>query len=439
MDYKQAREYMTEINAYGSVLGLTNIKELLKRIDNPEQALSIIHVAGTNGKGSVISYLSTIYAEAGYKVGRYVSPTICKYRERIQINNRYIEKNDFAEGITLIQKEAEEMIKAGFSHPTSFEVETALALWYFKRCSCDLVILECGLGGSEDATNAIEKKICTVFASVSRDHMGILGNTLEEIARAKAGIMRQGVPAVSMKQEPVVEQVLQEKAAEMGTEIVFADVSEVNIVESDLDHQIFSYKDGEDYENIEIGLVGAHQINNAVLALKVIQVLQGKGFLVKKEAVYQGFAKTKWVGRFTTIHRNPRIIVDGAHNEDAAKKLAQIIKEQLGGRKLIFLMGVFKDKEYEKIVRETAPLASQIITFTIPDNERALSGMELAYAVSSYNENVTAADSLKEAVEMALLLAGKDDVILAFGSLAFIGRLMELLEEMKKESKPIGV
>lgn len=439
MDYRQAREYMAEINAYGSVLGLTNIKELLKRLNHPERELSIIHVAGTNGKGSVVSYLSTIYAEAGYKVGRYVSPTICKYRERIQVNNRYIEKSDFAEGITFIQKIAEEMVSKGFSHPTAFEVETALALWYYRRCGCDLVILECGLGGSEDATNAVEKKICTVFASISRDHMGILGDTLEEIAEAKAGIMRQGVPAVSMKQEPAVEQVLRDKAAEIGAELVFADDSQVKVVESNLDHQIFSYDDGEYYENIDIGLIGTHQISNAVLALKVVCILQDKGFRVEKKAIYQGFAKTRWIGRFTTIHKNPHIIVDGAHNEDAAKKLAQTIKEQLRGRKLIFLMGIFKDKEYEKIIKETVFLADQIITFTIPDNERALSGMELAYAVRACNENVTAADSLKEAVEMALLLAGKDDVILAFGSLSFTGKLMELLEEMKKKSKPIGV
>lgn len=436
MEYRQAREYMEELNGYGSVLGLTNIKVLLERLNYPEQELSIIHVAGTNGKGSVVSYLSTIYGEAGYKVGRYVSPTICKYRERIQVNNRYIEKSDFAEGISLIQKIAEEMVSEGLSHPTSFEVETALALWYFRRCCCDLVILECGLGGSDDATNAIEKKICTVFASISRDHMGILGETLEEIARAKAGIMRENVPAVSIGQEPVVEQILRDKATETGTELVLADDSKAKVLESNLDYQIFSC---EDYENIEIRLTGAHQVSNAVLALKVIRILQEKGFPVEREAVYQGFAKTKWIGRFTTIHKNPRIIVDGAHNEDAAKKLSQTIKEQLSGRKLIFLMGVFKDKEYKKIIKETVSLAEQIITFTIPDNERALSGMELAYAVRACNENVTAADSLKEAMEMALLLAGKDDVILAFGSLSFTGRLIELLEEMKKKSKPIGV
>ncbi len=436
MDYRQARNYMEEISGYGSVLGLANMQQLLERLNHPEQELSIIHVAGTNGKGSVVSYLSTIYGEAGYRVGRYVSPTICKYRERIQINNRYIEKSDFAEGITLIQGIIEQMVAEGLTHPTPFEVETALALWYYKRHNCDLVILECGLGGSEDATNAITKKICTVFASISRDHMGILGDSLEEIARTKAGIMVKDVPAVSMTQEPCVEQVLRQEAAKAGAEFVLADVTKATVTESSLDKQVFSY---EDYENLELSLAGEHQISNAVLALKVIETMQKKGFSVSREAIYQGFAKTKWIGRFTTIHKNPRIIVDGAHNEDAAKKLAKLVKQQLGHQKIIYLMGVFKDKEYEKIVKETAPFASQIITFTIPDNERALSGMELAYTVRDYNENVTAADSMKEALEMALLLAGKEDVILAFGSLSFIGRLTELMEEMKKKNKPIGV
>lgn len=436
MDYRQERNYMEEISGYGSVLGLANMQQLLERLNHPEQELSIIHVAGTNGKGSVVSYLSTIYGEAGYRVGRYVSPTICKYRERIQINNRYIEKSDFAEGITLIQGIIEQMVAEGLTHPTPFEVETALALWYYKRHNCDLVILECGLGGSEDATNAITKKICTVFASISRDHMGILGDSLEEIARTKAGIMVKDVPAVSMTQEPCVEQVLRQEAAKAGAEFVLADVTKATVTESSLDKQVFSY---EDYENLELSLAGEHQISNAVLALKVIETMQKKGFSVSREAIYQGFAKTKWIGRFTTIHKNPRIIVDGAHNEDAAKKLAKLVKQQLGHQKIIYLMGVFKDKEYEKIVKETAPFASQIITFTIPDNERALSGMELAYTVRDYNENVTAADSMKEALEMALLLAGKEDVILAFGSLSFIGRLTELMEEMKKKNKPIGV
>ena len=430
MNYAQAREYMESINQYGSVLGLENIRELLGRLGNPQEKLSLIHVAGTNGKGSVVSYLSTIYSKAGYQVGRYVSPTICKYRERIQINQRYIEKEEFAEGITIIKEIIEEMVAEQLPHPTPFEVETALAVWYFEKKKCQMVILECGMGGSLDATNVMEKKICTVFASISRDHMGFLGETLEEIAKNKAGIMRKGVPAVSMAQSEPVKKVLMEKAKKEGVPLFLADVKEATILETGIEKQRFSY---DNYENIEISLAGIHQISNAVLALKVIEVLKDKGFPISKEAVYEGFAQTKWVGRFTTIYEQPRIIVDGAHNEDAAKKLAESIRENLKGKRVIFLMGVFKDKEYEKIVEHTAVFASQIITFTIPENERALNGLELAYAVRKYNENVTAADSLKEALDMALLFAEKEDVIIAFGSLSFIGKLMELTEDLKKK------
>ena len=436
MNYKEAREYMEEINVYGSVLGLESIKELLKRMGNPEKDLSIIHVAGTNGKGSVVSYLSTIYASAGYVVGRYVSPTICKYRERIQVNNRYIEKEDFAEGITKIKEIADEMVQEGFSHPTPFEVETALTLWYHKKKQCDLVILECGLGGLDDATNVVEKKLATVFTAVSRDHMGILGETLEEIAEKKAGIMRKGVLAVSMSQESTVEALLRAKAEEYDTKLVFVKDSLVEVSESTLEKQVFSY--GQ-YENIQISLAGEHQIKNAVLAIKVVELLREQGYEVSKEALYQGLAETKWVGRLTTICKKPHIIVDGAHNEGAAKELAKTIKKQLKNKKLIFLMGVFKDKEYEKIAKETAALAEHIITFTIPKNERALSGLELAYAIRPYNSKVTVADSLKEALEMALLLTGEDGVILAFGSLSFLGKLMELTENIDKTKKFLGV
>lgn len=436
MNYKEAREYIEEINEYGSVLGLDNIRELLHRMGNPEKELSIIHVAGTNGKGSVVSYLSTVCAKAGYQAGRYVSPTICKYRERIQVNNRYIEKEDFAEGITQIKEIIGQMVQEGFAHPTPFEVETALALWYFRKKQCDLVILECGLGGLEDATNVIEQKLCTVFTSISRDHMGILGDSLEEIAETKSGIMRKGVPAVSIAQNPAVESVLRQQAEQREAELTFAEDRQAVVTESNLKKQVFSYKN---YENLEISLAGPHQIKNAILALEVIEVLKQKGFAISTQAIYQGFAETKWVGRLTTICQKPWIIVDGAHNEEAARQLAETIKNQLQDKRLIFLMGVFRDKEYEKIAKETAGFATHIITFTIPESERALSGLDLAYAIRPYNDKVTVADSLKEALEMALLLAKEDGVILAFGSLSFLGRLMELTKDLEKTRKLLGV
>ena len=233
-----------------------------------------------------------------------------------------------------------------------------------------------------------------------------------------------------MVQEPEADKVLRKQAQMMQADFILADAGKTQVLESDLDHQVFSY---ENYKGLEITLAGRHQIDNAVLALQVVETLQSK-FPVPETALRQGLLHTRWVGRCTTIRREPRIMIDGAHNEDAAQKLSQVIKEQLAGKRLIFMMGVFKDKEYDRIAALTAPLADQIITFTIPDNERALSGLELAYAVQKYNPRVTSADSLKEALKMALLLAGKEDVILAFGSLSFQGRLMELVERIWKKA-----
>lgn len=434
MDYKKAREYMEEISGYGSVLGLSNIRELLQRMGNPEKQLKIVHVAGSNGKGSVVSYLSTVYSNAGYRVGRYISPTICKYRERFQINNRYIAKEDFAKGITCISEIAEEMTQQGFAHPTPFEVETALCLWYFKEQNCDLVILECGLGGREDATNAIEEKLCTVFTSISMDHVGILGNTLTEIAKNKAGIMRKGTPAISIEQEKEVREVLEQCAREENCPLMFVSERQAEVKISNLEEQVFSVHDETmDYENLKIKLVGEHQIKNALLACKVITFLQNQGFVVSKEEIYEGMEKTRWLGRLTKVHDGPRIIVDGAHNEDAARQLAKVIEKHLKDCNLVYLLGIFKDKDYEKIIGYTAKYASQIITFTIPDNPRAMDGYELAKVVTKYNSNVTNADSLQEALEMAMLLAGKEGTLLSFGSLSFIGRLLEEIERYDKK------
>lgn len=435
MDYKQAREYIDDISGYGSVLGLSNIKELLRRMGNPERKLKIIHVAGSNGKGSVVSYLSTVYTTAGYQVGRYISPTICKYRERIQINNRYITKEDFAKGITCISQVAEEMADQGFAHPTPFEVETALCLWYFCEKNCDLVILECGLGGREDATNAIEEKLCTVFTSISMDHMGILGDSLEQIAENKAGIMRKNTPAISIEQAKEVEEVLEKCAKENHCTLQFVSSNQAKVSVSNLEEQIFSFRDETmNFENVRISLVGEHQIKNALLALKVITHLQDKGFFVEQEKIFEGMERTRWLGRLTKVHDSPRIIVDGAHNEDAAKQLAKVIDKHLKNCNLVYLLGIFKDKDYGKILEHTAKYAAQIITFTIPENPRAMDGYELAKVVREYNDRVTNADSLQEALEMAVLLAGDEGTILSFGSLSFIGRLMEEIERYDKKT-----
>ena len=211
MDYKEARVYLDEAAKYGSVLGLTTMTELLKRLGNPQDDLKFVHIAGTNGKGSVLAYLSTVLKEAGYKVGRYISPTLFSYRERIQVNEAYITKEAVARLTGLVKEAADEMAAEHLAVPTVFEMETAISFLYFKEECCDLVVLETGMGGREDATNVVKTTVLEVLASISMDHMGVLGNTLGEIAWNKAGIIKPGTAVVSMKQLPEAMQVIEEE------------------------------------------------------------------------------------------------------------------------------------------------------------------------------------------------------------------------------------
>lgn len=428
MNYQEARNYIEQTSCYGSVLGLDNISELLKRLHHPEEKLRFLHIAGTNGKGSVLAYLQSVLQETGVSVGCYLSPAIFKYRERIQYNGRYIEKEAFAKCLTQIAECVEEMQAEGFLHPTSFEIETALAFLYFKEKKCEIVVLETGLGGLLDATNVIPSPEVCIFTKISRDHMGILGDTLEEIAANKAGIIKPGAEVVSLVQEEAVMQVIRKKCLETGCVLTAADPQEAENICYGYEKQSFF---AGSFGQIEIGLAGTFQIGNAVLALKVLEVLKKRGFSLPQKAVREGMRKTKWYGRFSKIWDKPLVFMDGAHNEEAAVRLKESVLSYFQNKKRIFIMGVFADKEYDRIAEIMAPAAAEIVTFTIPENERALSGLDLARTVRKYNKQVTAADSLQEAVEMALLLAGEDGVVLAFGSLSYLGKLWEIFEKKR--------
>lgn len=425
MNYKQAMEYMEEIAKYGSVPGLNNIINLCEKLGNPQNDLKFVHIAGTNGKGSTLAYISTVLKEAGYRVGRYVSPTIFEYRERIQVNERMILKDALCRHLERIKEAIEELQVEGKSHPTPFEIETALGFLYFKEKKCDVVVLETGLGGTLDATNLITTTIISVIASVSMDHMAFLGDTLTEIAENKAGILKPGIPVVTMEQKDEVMQVIERKAKELHCELTVALETHASKIRYGVEKQKFDYRE---YKGLEIGLAGKCQIANAILAIEVLRVLSKKGFCIKEQALRDGLKKTVWRGRFTVVAKKPLFIVDGAHNEDAAIKLADSIRFYFTNKKIIYIMGILKDKEYEKIIANTAPYAEQIITVTTPGNPRALPAYDLAKAVKDYHPNVTAVDSLQEAVEMSYLLAGKDSVIIAFGSLSYLGELTEIVE-----------
>jgi dihydrofolate synthase/folylpolyglutamate synthase len=420
MTYQEAKAFLEGCNQYAGEYTLEPLKEMLKRLGNPEEQLRFIHIAGTNGKGSTLACISTVMKEAGYKVGRYISPTIYSYRERIQVNEEYIPQEALVRLTERIQETGEQMLKEGFSHPTMFEAETALAFLWFAEQNCDLVVLEVGMGGKTDATNVIHNTLAAVLVSISLDHMGILGNTLGEIAAQKAGIIKPGCTVVTAKQYPEVEEVIYRTAKSLNCPVAQTQPEQIVKKSRSLRGQTFDYKEWKD---IEISLAGEYQFLNAALALEVIDALREKGYVIPDSAVYNGLKHVVWNGRFTVIAEEPCFIIDGAHNRDAAMQLRRTIEQYLPGKRLIFIMGVLADKEYDLVARQTAPLADEIITVMTPDNPRALPAEVLAETVAKYQPHVQAAESLGDAVEKAYALAGKEDVILAFGSLSYLGAL----------------
>ena len=483
MKYAEALDFMEQIGKYGIVPGLEGIRELCRRLGDPQRELRFVHVAGTNGKGSVCAYMSAVLQCGGYRVGKYTSPAVLDWREEIQVNGSYIAKAAVGRYMEQLKAVCGEMAAEGRPHPTPFEVKTAMAFLYFRDKKCDIVVMETGMGGLLDATNVVEDTCVAVLTSVSMDHMGFLGKTLPEIAAQKAGIIKRGCHVVTAVQEPEVMEVLAGRAAALGCPLTVADARAAEHVRFGLEKQRFDYGG---LKKLEITLAGQCQIENAVTALEGLRALgigalgggeRGAGtlesrepeagalegaepeagalesrepgigaadgrapedeepggrirkreFPVREERLRQGMAQAVWPGRFAVVGRKPCFIVDGAHNEDAARKLVQSLELYFSGRRILYIMGMLRDKEYGKVIGLTHSLADQIITVTPPGNPRAMPAYELAAAVAQVHEKVTAADSLEEAVEMARLLADKEDVIVAFGSLSYLGRMLEIV------------
>jgi dihydrofolate synthase/folylpolyglutamate synthase len=484
LKYGEALAYLEELNRYGIVPGLKTVGELCRRLGNPQDALRFVHIAGTNGKGSVLSYLSSVLIQGGYRTGCYISPVIFDYRERIQVGGRPIPKTALCEGVERVRQICGQMAEDGLPHPTAFEAETALAFWYFRRKQCDVVVLEAGMGGREDATNIVRNTAAAVLTSVSKDHMKFLGDSLREITLHKVGIIQKpreigGIKnicyLITCGQEPEVMKTilaavreaggfLDEATAPVGGsgageatapvwgngagetampvgEWVFperlsfrvASQEDVKRIRYGLERQRFDYGG---FRDLEIGLAGKHQIGNAVLAVETLAALGTAGFPVSETALRRGLREAKWAGRFTVIGKKPFFVIDGAHNEAAAKCLGESIECYFTNKRMIYIIGMLRDKECEKVLALTCRYADQLITVAPPGNPRAVPAYELACMAARFHPRVTTADSLEEAVEMSDLLAGKEDVILAFGSLSYLGKLKELVHSRKKKAMP---
>jgi len=430
MNYEEAREYLDQVSKGGSVLGLDNMRELLKRLGNPQDSLKFVHISGTNGKGSVLAYLSTVFKEAGYRTGRYISPTLFSYREKIQVNEKFIGREDLSRLTEKIKAAAEEMQNCAAGDPTIFEIETALAFLYFVEQKCDIVILETGLGGALDATNVITTPVMEVIASISMDHMEFLGDTLGKIAYQKAGIIKPDTSVVSAMQQPEAMEVICNVCRERDCTFQAVDPEQIKDISYGYEGQSFSYKN---WENIKISLMGSYQIKNAALALEAINALRKLGYDLKDRAVYQGMKKAIWKGRFTLISKDPVILMDGAHNPAAAEELVRSLKLYYAGKKFYYIFGMFRDKDYAQVIRLTAPMAEHIITVQTPGNPRALPAAELKEAVAEVNPSVEAAESLRMAVNQVMERIDSDSVVVIFGSLSFLGEAEMAVNRYKME------
>ena len=423
-------DFMDELKKSGIVPGLGSIKELCRRLGNPQDAFPCIHIAGTNGKGSVLAYLSTVYKTAGYRVGAFSSPAVFKSRETIRVDGKNMTKKAYTEGLEKI-KEAVEAIKAdGLPAPTAFEAEVALAFLYFADKKCDIVILEAGMGGREDATNLITRTLAAVLMPIGMDHMQFLGGTLDKIAYQKAGIIKKGCVAVSAAQQEEAAAEIRKEAEKQGCSLFFATVPEKK--KYGLKKQRFNYRDafGTLHKDMEITIPGVCQAENAAVAIEVVEALnRQKSFYVSDENLRRGLLETSWPGRFEVLREKPYFVIDGAHNEPAAKKLVQSVSAYFSNKRIIYIMGMLKDKEVDRVIALTEKYADQILTVTPPNNPRAMHAYDLATEVAKVHPNVTAVDSLEEAVELSHLLAGRDDVILCFGSLSYLGRILKLMEK----------
>ncbi len=428
MNYQEARAYLNDAAKYGSVLGLENMRELMAGLKDPQDRLKFIHISGTNGKGSVLAYLSTILKEAGYRVGRYISPTLFSYRERIQVNEEYIKKEAYARHVSAVKKVIDDMTAAGKAHPTPFEIETAVAFLYFAEEGCDIVVLETGLGGDTDATNIIRTPVLEVLVSISMDHMQFLGDTLAEIARHKAGIIKPETVVVSALQQTEAMRVIEETAKEQRAELFTADWMKAEDVRYGIGEQSFSYKGLTD---AKIHLSGSYQISNAVTAVEAVFALRKLGYAVSEEQLRSGLAKTRWQGRFSVLCKKPLFIMDGAHNRDGARMLKASIEQYFEGKQITAICGMFRDKEYETVIKLVAPYLTKLIAIETPENPRALPKEELAETAKNCLEDVQCAETIADAVQKAFAQTNEEDVIVAFGSLSFLGELTKAVESIR--------
>ena len=418
----EAIEYIHSMQWDRKATGFEHAKVLLKKMGNPEKKLKFVHIGGTNGKGSTASMLASIMQKAGYRTGLYTSPYIYCFNERMQINGEQISDEELAE-VTKYVKGIVDNMPIG---PSEFALVCCIAFEYFARNHCDIVILEVGMGGENDSTNVIECPEVAVLTNIGLDHTEYLGNTLEEIAKTKAGILKEKGYAVVYPSTPSVEQVLKDVCCDRKVKLQIVDFAKIDLKQQDLKGQIFSYKDRG---NLQLSLLGKHQLNNAAVVLDTIDVLVRNGWSISEDAIAVGLRETKWPGRFEVLGTQPIFVIDGGHNPQCIEALATNITTYMNDRKVIALTGVLQDKDYKEMYQPIMPYIEEFVCIT-PPTPRKLESKDLAKWLQKEGAKAVACESIEEGVRLAVELAGNRGAVVCFGSLYSIADIKTSFESM---------
>ncbi len=418
-----AEKYYHSLLTFGIMPGLDRIKMLLERLGNPEKELRCIHVAGTNGKGTVCSFLASVLKTAGYKTGLYTSPYIVDFRERIRVDGEMISENDLDEVTETVKTEIEKLRSENIII-TEFEAVTAAAFLYYKNAGCGFVVLETGLGGRFDATNVIESPLASVIVSISLDHVNILGNTIGEIAFEKCGIIKKGSPVVTNSAQPSdALEMIKEQSEVKNSVLHIASANDIKVIDESIKGSEITYNG----RNIFVPFPGKHQRENCITALTVIDLLKEQGTVIPEKAIAEGIRKTRNPARCEVVSEKPLVILDGCHNEDSARALCNVMESHLKGKKITALMGMMADKDIDKVLSMMTPYFNKVYSVT-PSNPRAMDKEELCGKIKKHGKEAVCSELDKNTIDKLIERLNEDEVLIVCGSLYLCSDVYNLIE-----------
>ncbi|MVX64614.1 bifunctional folylpolyglutamate synthase/dihydrofolate synthase [Clostridium chromiireducens] len=428
MTYNEAMNYITSVGRFGSNYGLERTLRILELLGNPHEKLKLIHIAGTNGKGSTTAMISKMLRGFGYKVGMYTSPYLQEFEERIQINGENINKSVLVKLLEEVKRAIDKVVEEGYEHPTEFEIITALMFLHFYKEEVDYGVIEVGLGGRLDSTNVLTP-IVSVITSISFDHTNILGNNLKDIAKEKAGIIKENKPVILYPQEHEVEEVVSRVAREKNSKVFNVIKESGKLIDINYEdfNQIVEVKTERNTYNINFPLLGEHQILNLSVAINAIEVLCDEEKIeIDRNIIEKSLEDVKWIGRLEVLSKKPSIVIDGAHNIDGIKALRKNISKYFKFNKIYLLLGILADKQVKEMIEVITPIAEKVYALT-PHSERAELSEDLKKEILNYNPNTIAIENYEEAFSIVLKEAGEQDLILISGSLYMIGDMRRII------------